>query len=185
MQKIIRGRGSLLTVLLLMALNAGVVSANVDVVKDVNLESYAGTWYEIARIPNKLQKGMVDVTSTFKPLGKGDYSLITKGFKGSRRGKRTTIEGKVVVNRKKTGDLKVKVMRFFTVGYKIIDLDKKDYQFALVTSDSKDFLWILSKTPVMDERAYNKMVMSAREKGFDVGRLERVPQSLNSAVAER
>lgn len=184
MGQIVKGKVSLLVFIMMLMGVAGTASA-LDVVKDVDLEQYSGTWYEIARIPNKHQKDLVEVTSTFKSLGKGKYALITKGFKGSRNGKEKVLKSKVEIDDKnKTGDLKLRVYRFFTLDYKIIDLDKKNYSYALVTSDSKDYLWIFSKTPVMDERDYNRMVLSAREKGFDVGRLQRVSQKSNAALAK-
>ncbi|MFW6244908.1 MAG: lipocalin family protein [Fibrobacterota bacterium] len=184
MGQIIEGKVSLLVFITVLLGFAGTASA-LDVVKGVDLEEYSGTWYEIARIPNKHQKDLVEVTSTFKPLGKGNYTLITRGFKGSRKGKEKVLKSKVEIDDKeKTGDLKLRVYRFFTLEYKIIDLDKENYSYALVTSDSKDYLWILSKTPLMNDRDFNRLVLSAREKGFDVGRLQRVPQKSNAALAK-
>ncbi|MFP4163590.1 MAG: lipocalin family protein [Chitinispirillaceae bacterium] len=183
MGRLVKGKSPLVVAFLIMLGYMGAAEA-VEVVKDVDLEQYSGTWYEIARIPNKHQKDLVEVTSTFKPLGKGKYTLVNKGFKGSRKGEKKVLKSKVEIDdRNKTGDMKLRVYRFFTLGYKVIDLDKENYEYALVTSDSKDYLWVLSKTPVMDEHDYNRMVLSAREKGFDVGRLERVPQKTNIALA--
>lgn len=156
----------------------------VDAVKDLDYDQYAGTWYEIARFPNKHEKGLVEVTSTFKRRKDGRYEIINEGYKGSRGGKKTSIKGVVYVpDRKKAGDMKVRVW-FFTIGYKIIDVDKKNYEYALVTSDSDDYLWIFSKSPLMDKSTYEKIVASAREKGFDTKKLERVPQDANCAIVE-
>jgi len=163
----------------------GATPAKVETVKDIDLERYTGTWYEIARLPNKHQKELVEVTSTLKRNRDGRYTLVNSGYKGSRGGKRTTVKGDVSIpDPKNTGDLKVKVL-LFSVGYKIIDVDKTNYRYALVTSDSNKYLWIFSRSPVMEPGVFEKMVASAREKGFDVDRLEMVNQDANSAVAER
>ncbi|NLG16945.1 MAG: hypothetical protein GX556_06385 [Fibrobacter sp.] len=155
-----------------------------DVVKDVNLDQYAGTWYEIARLPNKHQKGLVEVTSTLKRTKDG-YVMINSGFKGSRGGKKTTVKGNVMVkNKRDAGAMKVRAF-IFSIDYRIIDLDKTNYSYALVTTDSEKFLWILSKSPVMEQQVYDRLVESARQKGFDVARLERVSQESNSALVGR
>ncbi|NLD98924.1 MAG: lipocalin family protein [Fibrobacter sp.] len=157
----------------------------VEAVKDVDLNRYAGTWYEIARLPNKHEKGMVEATLTLNKGADGRYTLVTTGYKGSPGGKRTMVKGDVSIpDPKNTGDLKVKVL-FFNVGYKIIDLDKENYRYALVTSDSDKFLWIFSRSPVLEEDAFQRMVESARQKGFAVDNLEMVRQEANRAFAER
>lgn len=161
-------------------------SRGLKVVDDVDLEQYAGTWYEIARLPNKHEKELVEVTSTFKQSQDGSFQVISRGYKGSRGGKCTTLKGNVEIpNPTKKGDLKVKVL-IFSVGYKILDVDKENYRYAMITSDnSKKYLWIMSKSPVMDRNTYESLVESARGKGFNVDRLEIVQQFSNSAVAER
>jgi apolipoprotein D and lipocalin family protein len=63
----------------------------------------------------------------------------------------------------------------FSAEYKIIRLDA-DYQWALVTSGSTDYLWLLSRTPKMEEAVLDSLVQFAKEKGFNVGKLIRVEQ---------
>jgi len=175
---------SFLMVFLTVAISVAMPS-KVETVKNVDLDRYAGTWYEIARIPNQHEKGMVEVTSTLKRVGKKKYALINSGNKGSKGGKRTTVKGLIdIPDHKNTGNLKVKVF-LFSVDFKIIDVDHENYNYALVTSDEGKHLWIFSKSPIMDPQEYDKMVESARQKGFDVARLERVSQASNSAYAER
>lgn len=162
----------------------GAIPSKVETVKNVDLDRYAGTWYEIARIPNQHEKGMVEVTSTLKRVGKKKYVLINSGYKGSKGGKRTTVKGSIdIPDHNNTGNLKVKVF-LFSVDFKIIDIDK-DYNYALVTSDEGKHLWIFSKSPIINPQEYEKMVNSARQKGFDVALLEKVSQASNSAYAER
>ncbi len=83
-----------------------------------------------------------------------------------------------------TGDLKMKVF-MFNADFQIIDIDKENYSYALVTSDNGKNLWIYSKLPVMNPVDYEKMVDSAQKKGFEVASLETVSQKSNSAVVNR
>ncbi|NLW31237.1 MAG: lipocalin family protein [Fibrobacter sp.] len=157
----------------------------VDVIKELDYDQYSGTWYEIARFPNKHEKGMVEVTSTFKRRKDGRYEIINEGYKGSRGGKKTSVKGLVQVpDPKIAGNMKIRVW-FFTIDYRVIDVDKENYEYALVTSESDRYLWIFCKSPFMDPDVYEKLVASAREKGFDTDRLERVPQDANCAIVER
>ena len=179
---------SLLICLFSVLMIAGVCEAksgSINVVSDVDLEQFIGTWYEIARLPNNNEKNLVEVTSTFARSKNGGFELINRGYKGSRKGKCTTLKGDIVIpDPSKTGDLKLKVL-FFTIGYKIIDVDKDKYRFAMVTTDdSRKYLWILSKTPIMEKSEYDRLVESARDKGFAVEKLEKVQQFSNGAIAE-
>ena len=179
-------RVALFPVFLMAFISFGSTGKSVtEVVKDVDLKKYAGTWYEIARFPNNLEKELVEVTSTFKHTKNGRYEVVNSGYKGSRGGKRSTIKCNVhVPDPDNTGAMKVRAF-IFSFDYRIIDVDRENYQFALVTTNSDKFLWVMSKTPTMNPRDYGRMVESARKKGYDIGRLEMVPQESNSALAER
>jgi len=66
--------------------------------------------------------------------------------------------------------------------YWILDLTD-DYRAALVGAPSRDYLWILSRTPRLDEPTYRRMVASAASQGFDVARLVKSPAQAGSAAA--
>jgi lipocalin len=156
----------------------------VATVKDLDLDRFCGTWYEIARLPNNHEKGMVEVFSTISKKDNGKIEIVNNGYKGSHRGKKTTIKGEMIPHPKMSSWMKVKVW-LFSLDYKIINIDRDNYQYALVTSNSNKFLWILSRTPVMQTDIYDGLVDSAKVLGFDVDNLEKVPQLYNSATVQR
>lgn len=156
-----------------------------DVVKDINLDKFSGTWYEIARLPNKHENDLVEVTSTFKRTDDGNYEVENSGYKGSHGGKRTRVKGEISIpDPRVAGAMKVKIW-FISIDYRVIDVDKENYQYALISSNSKKYLWIMSKQPVMEDEQFATLVDRARDKGFDVDQLEMVQQGYNSAVAQR
>lgn len=158
---------------------------NVPIVKKLDFNRFFGTWYEIARLPNKHEKGLVEVTSTIEKKKDGKITIVNDGFKGSRRGKRTTVKGEVSIpDPKVPAWFKMKVW-LFSLDYKVIYIDEKNYQYALITSNSDKYLWILSRTPAMDEEVYNDIVANAENMGFNVSNLEKVSQVYNSAMAEK
>jgi apolipoprotein D and lipocalin family protein len=68
----------------------------------------------------------------------------------------------------------------FAGNYWILELGK-DYEYVLVGDESRKYLWILSRTPQMDEVVYKELLDRARDKGFDISKLERNPQKPNPA----
>lgn len=156
----------------------------VATVKNLDLDRFCGTWYEIARLPNSHEKGMVEVFSTISKKDNGKMEIVNNGYKGSFRGKKTIVKGEMIPHPKMSSWMKVKVW-LFSLDYKIIHIDREQYQYALVTSNSNKYLWILCRTPMMRTDVYDGLVDSAKRMGFDVDRLEMVPQLYNNATAQK
>lgn len=169
----------------IMASTTDARSKKVDAVKEIDFEQFSGTWYEIARLPNKHEKELVEVTSTFTRTKDGGYAVVNRGYKGSRGGKCTTLKGEVVIpDPKVKGAMKLKVW-WVDIDYRVIHLDQKNYQYAVISSQNKNFLWIMSKQPIMDPEQYKYLVDTIRKQGYKVDKLEKVQQVHNSAVARK
>ena len=140
----------------------------------VDLEKYAGLWYEYASFPARFQKGCSNTTAEYKISPKGYVIVINKC---TREKDRTGIEGKafVVPN---SGNAKLKVQFFwpFRGDYWILEL-AEDYSWAAVGSPKRNYLWILSRTPVMNENLYNEITSRAATKGFDITKLQKTYHS--------
>jgi lipocalin len=72
--------------------------------------------------------------------------------------------------------LEVSFFWIFYSDYKIIELDTANYSYAMVTSSSKKYLWILSRTPHLDDAIYDELIRKANEWGFDISVIYKVPQ---------
>jgi len=155
----------------------GTVKVNNQPLKNVNLSRYLGTWFEIARLPNSFEKNLVCVTATYGRDSSGNIRVLNQGLKGSPAGKLKTAEGKAKLPDPAVGGaLKVSFFLFFYADYFILELDEKDYQWAVVGSSSADYLWILCRNSEMDDNLYSDLVAKAKARGYDVGKLEKVPQ---------
>jgi len=147
-------------------------------VNNVDINRYAGNWFEIARLPQSFEKGLVNVTATYEIRPDGKISVINQGYKGSAAGKPSKAKGTAwIPDPKSPGVLKVRFFWPFTGVYKIINLDLKEYTYSVVTSNSKKYLWILSREPVMNDKTYKELVEFTRQNGFDVDKLIKVPQN--------
>lgn len=103
--------------------------------------------------------------------------VVNRCNRDSIDGRPSSIKGKAFVQ-KNSGNAKLKVQFFwpFRGDYWIIDL-AEDYSFAVVSHPGRNYLWILSRTPVMDEEIYNGILERLKDKGFDLKRLQKTIQA--------
>jgi apolipoprotein D and lipocalin family protein len=152
-------------------------------VASVDLVRYAGTWYEMARLPMWFQRHCIDSKAvyTVRPDGKiGVHNECVTDTGGLDQ-----VDGvATVVDTNTKARLAVTFDNFFArlVGpsregnYWIIDLDP-DYQTALVGTPDRRYLWILSRSPHLDEATYQRLVDTAQQLGFPVSELVRAKRS--------
>ncbi|MCX6294574.1 MAG: lipocalin family protein [Bacteroidetes bacterium] len=147
-------------------------SQTLQTVQNVDLNKYAGKWFEIASYPQRFQKGCHCTTAEYTVSKKGYVIVENKCNRDSVNGKQSYIKGKAFVV-KNTGNAKLKVQFFwpFTGKYWIIDL-ADDYSYAVVSHPNKKYLWILSRTPKMDDVIYQQIIQRLKEKGFDLAKLQ-------------
>ena len=144
-----------------------------EVVPHVDLKKYLGKWYEIAHLPAKFQEGCDETTATYTLLENGNVSVLNECRKN---GKIKKAKGKAKVVDKATG-AKLKVTFFwpFYGDYWVIKLGN-NYEYAVVGTPNREYLWILSRTSQMDSNLYSELTEFAKSKGFNVDRLIRTSQ---------
>jgi len=158
----------------------------VDVVSDFELDRYLGTWYEIARLDHRFERGLSNVTANYSMRSDGGVEVINRGF-NAEKGEWNDASGKAYfVGDTDIGQLKVSFFGPFYGGYNIIELDSSGYQYSLVAGPDRSYLWILSRTPQMDPSTLNKLIATANGLGFATNELIMVEQSasLESAPTE-
>ena len=147
----------------------------VEPVENVNLERYAGKWYEIAHLPVSFQKNCSCTTAEYGLTDKG-YVRVVNRCKKTTTGDWDEATGKAFpVKNSNNAKLKVQFFWPFRGDYWILRLDE-DYQYAVVGGPSPKYLWILSRTPEMEESLYNRLVGEMKELGFPVEELIRTEQ---------
>lgn len=146
-----------------------------DTVSSVDLNRFQGQWYEIASIPRSTQEGCVGTTATYRTTAPGAMDLLNECHLGSLDGavRQATAHG-VVPDPSAPGKLSVNFGGFYG-DYWIIDLGD-NYEFAVVGHPSRDYLWILSRTPSLDPTVLAAILQRAQQKSFDTSRLAYTPQ---------
>ena len=139
-------------------------------VQNLDLERYAGKWYEIASLSGRFQKGCSCTTAEYN-LVVGKYYLQVKN-RCFRKGKWTEITGKAFFSSESTvGKLKVQFFWPFRSDYWIIDL-AKDYSWAVVSVPGYKYLWILCRSAKMDKNLYQEILLKLKQRGFNTDLLQ-------------
>jgi apolipoprotein D and lipocalin family protein len=144
---------------------------NVEPVSDFDLQRYLGTWYEIARLDHRFERGLSKVTANYTLRDDGGVRVLNRGY-SDKKGEWEQAEGKAYfVEDAKTGYLKVSFLGPFYGSYIVFELDKENYQHAVVSGPDKSYLWILARTPEIDETLKKRLIQKAAEKGFNTAKL--------------
>lgn len=144
----------------------------------VDLLRYAGLWHEVARFPNRFQKACVSATTAeYALLDNGQIRVVNSCSRAD--GSRMRAEGRArpADSNGPASRLQVRfapaLLSFLPMvwgDYWIIDLTD-DYGAALVGDPSRNYLWILSRSPKLDPTIYTRFVSTAAAQGFDTSRL--------------
>jgi apolipoprotein D and lipocalin family protein len=146
----------------------------VTAVSDFEFERYLGTWYEIARLDHRFERGLSNVTATYTPRDDGGIDVVNRGYDESA-GEWDEATGKAYfVGDPGVGRLKVSFFGPFYGAYNILELDREAYRYALVAGPNRSYLWILARSPVPDPATVERLVATAAELGFPTGGLIRV-----------
>lgn len=155
----------LLIALMILAGCAG-KPEHVKPVENFQAEKYLGTWYEIARIDNRFEKGLSRVTAEYRKREGGGITVINRGFEAESGSWKESTGKAFFVDGEDKGHLKVSFFGPFYGAYVVFALDAKDYQYALVSGPDKSYFWLLSRTPTMDAALRNRLIDDAVSKGF-------------------
>ncbi|TXK38139.1 lipocalin family protein [Pontibacter qinzhouensis] len=141
-------------------------------VASVDLNRYAGTWYEIASLPQRFTKDCHCTTAQYTPHPDGYVEVYNSCRQDSPTGDTKDVNGKAFpVEGSSNSKLKVQFFWPFKGDYWILDL-ADDYSYALVGAPDRESLWILSRKPVLDAATYEQLVQLAKQKGFPVQDLQ-------------
>ena len=143
--------------------------APLKTVESVSLDKYAGLWYEIARLPNSFQSNCTCTTAEYT-VEEGYVSVFNRCW-DTEKGKFNEITGKAFPE-EGTDNATLNVQFFwpFKGDYNIKALDD-DYQYALVGSKSRKYLWLLSRNPIMNPETQKSLIARAEELGYPVSNL--------------
>jgi apolipoprotein D and lipocalin family protein len=145
-------------------------------VPEVDLQRYAGIWYEVARLPNRFQDQCIgDVTATYAPRADGQVDVTNRCRTAAGDDTWAVAEGRARPVDDTGARLKVSFLpswiRWLPFGwsdYWVLELDP-EYRHALVGEPSRRYLWVLSRSPGMPAEQLQDILGRAQEMGFPIG----------------
>ncbi len=169
---------SLLTPLFALLSGCAASTKEIPAVGNFDVPRYMGKWYEIARLPQSFERDLDYVTANYTLREDGRVRVLNQG---KRSGKPARAEGVAKLKhpdaRPVTGELRVSFFGPFYGDYKIIELPE-DYRYAVVTSGTKEYLWILSRSPQMPREQLAGITARLKALGFATEKLEYPKQEL-------
>lgn len=161
------------------------VPEGVQPVQDFELDRYLGTWFEIARLDHRFERGLEDVSATYSLREDGEIAVVNRGFDPERGEWREAVGRAHPIGDPSVGSLAVSFFGPFYGGYHVIALERDHYADALVTGPDRDYLWILARERVLTPARRDALVGVARAAGYAVDELIWVEQSrLDPALVE-
>lgn len=139
------------------------------VVAHVDLQRYAGKWHEIAAFPAWFQRGCTCSTAEYSLRADGKVRVVNQCLK---EGNMKSVEGLArVVPGSNNAKLKVSFQWPFEGDYWVIALDEKNYQWVIVGTPGRDYLWLLARTPTIPLELEKKLYGIAAKEGFTISKL--------------
>lgn len=153
-----------------MALRSPARPASVQPVGNFDISRYLGRWYEVARIDQRFEKGLVRTRAEYSLAPNGSVQVVNRGF-DPRRNRWQEARGKAqFVGSSDEAALKVSFFGPFYGGYNVVALDEQ-YRWAMVIGSSLDDFWILSRTPVLPTGVRQHLLAQAQQIGVDLDRI--------------
>ena len=154
----------------------------VKTIASLDVPRYLGTWYEIAKFPNWFQKKCISNTKAIY-TAKPDGNIRVLNSCKTASGETSEAEGLArQIGAKDSPKLEVRFapawLSFLPMvwgDYWVIDLDPQ-YQLAAVSDPSREYLWVLSRTPQLDPKAYADLLQRLQQQRFDIQKLELTSQ---------
>ncbi|MBU3698112.1 lipocalin family protein [Dechloromonas sp.] len=157
----------------------GDASAALETIAALDVARYMGTWYEIAKYPNRFQRKCAKDTRADYQLAEAGQVTVTNRC---RTADGETIEAMGLARQigpATSPKLQVRFapawlsfLSFVWGNYWVIDLDEA-YQLVAISEPGRDYLWILARTPTVEAAAYDALLARLAARGFDLKRLER------------
>lgn len=139
------------------------------VVQPFNQNRYMGLWYEVARLPNRIEKNIKHLTEEYSLNHDGTMKVVTTGYNiKTNKWKRASGTMKFT-GTENAGMLKVSYLGPFYANYNVLDIDS-DYRYALVSGSGLNYLWILSRETSIPDHIKAQFLNTAKEIGFNTNK---------------
>ena len=142
---------------------------------NVDLPRFMGDWHVIASIPTYFEKGAHNAVESYR-LGKEGVVDIRFTYRADAfDGPAKEMTSRGFVEKSSNAVWGVQFVWPIEADYRITYVSE-DYGLTVISREKRDYVWIMARTPTISEAAYQRMVAFVAEQGYDMSKLQRVPQ---------
>ena len=149
-----------------------------ETVPNVDLQRFMGDWYVIANIPPWIEKGAHNSIESYRLDADGtvaiDFTYLADGFDVERK----RLKSRGFVLDRSNAIWGVQFIWPIKADYRVTYLTP-DYGQTIVSREKRDWVWIMARTPAISESDYARLSGIVAKQGYDVTRLQKVPQKWN------
>ena len=146
------------------------IPEGIEPVDNFELEPYLGTWYEIARLDHRFERGMSNVTANYSLREDGGVSVLNRGYRADK-GEWDEAKGKAYfVGDSSVGRLKVSFFGPFYGAYNVFELGE-NYEYSMIAGPNRSYLWILARQAQLPQAMLDELLSKAVAAGYDTSEL--------------
>ena len=168
-------RAFLVSILTLLAA-ACATRAPMPTVPSVDLNRFMGDWYVIANIPTFLERDAYNAVESYALDDDGNIPTTFTFNKGAFDGPKKTYTPKGFVrDQQSKAEWGMQFIWPIKADYRIVYLNE-DYTQVIIGRNARDYVWLMARTPTIDDADYERLVQEIAQLGYDVTKLQKVPQ---------
>lgn len=163
---------------------AGTKMDTIATVKQVDLPRFMGDWYVIAAIPTAIETQSYNAIENYKLEQDGTIATTFTYYKGAFDGPLKTYKPRGFVV-KESGNALWGMQFIWPIKaeYIIAYLDE-NYQQTIIARNARDYVWIMSRTPQIDDAKYAELTQLVKNMGYDIAKLRKVPQNWSGVTSK-
>lgn len=150
-------------------------TAPIEVADPFDLDRFMGQWYVIANIPTFPEKGAHNATETYRRAGPNEIATTFTFRKDAPDGDLKTLTPTGFVSDENPAIWGMRFLWPFKADFRVLYVDP-NYQTTIVGRQKRDYLWIMARSPELDAKTYEHLLGIARERGYSLDKLQKVPQ---------
>lgn len=148
----------------------------IDTVEHVDLKRFMGEWYVIANIPTFIETDAYNAIETYKMNEDGSIATTFTFRQGSAEGNRKQYNPTgFIVDKQSNALWDMQFIWPFKAEYRVIYLDD-DYQTTIIGRSKRDYVWLMSRQPAIEENNYRSLLRFIQSQGYDIDKVQKVPQ---------
>ena len=156
----------------------------------VDIDRFMGDWYVIANIPTFIEVDAHNAVETYARNEDGSIATTFTFHDGGFDGELKEYNPTGYIKDENTNALwGMQFIWPIKADYRIVYLDH-DYTKTVIGREARDYVWVMARRPVLSQEEYDEIVKFVGSIGYDVGKINRVPQNWpelpagNNAVKE-